>query len=348
MDNSDNTFIKGNLNSNGRMKNQISKPLFWTWFIRFAGLLIISGTATLYVYLFYDRLDVIWTIKFNPFLYLIAGMTAMIFTTGLTNALLLKILGVELSFIEYSSLSFLTTFANYFGPMRAGAAVRASYLKIVKGLPVSAYAGVMMANSFLLMFVSGVVGVTLLFVGWLSHDLLSVPLMLICLAFICIGVAIKIVKLPTLRKDGRLWNIFKLALNGLDDIRNHKLGLTQVILSILLQYVAAAFILYFAYGAVGERITVLIAFIVGVFTAMSSYITITPNNIGLQEAVIGYLGVVTGIGLNESLLAAALVRAGQMVVVFVLSPVCWYLLLRPAGLTFSGRPKPTFKSSGEQ
>ena len=72
---------------------------------------------------------------------------------------------------------------------------------------------------------------------------------------------------------------------------------------------------------------------------MSGYLSITPNNIGLQEAVIGYLGAVSGLGLADSLVAAALIRAAQVLVIFVLSPPSWYLLLRPAGITMMGRPR---------
>ncbi|NOY86046.1 MAG: flippase-like domain-containing protein [Deltaproteobacteria bacterium] len=305
--------------------------------VQIVGFVIICGATLLYILLFRDQTQLLKNVRISRLWLLLTASFVMVVTTGLTNALLVKILGVRLTTFEYSSLSFLTTFANYFGPLRAGAAVRATYLRMVKGLPISAYAGVMVANSLILFFVSGITGLSLLLAGYYYYGLISPELVLACLIFTGFAVAAKIVRLPSFKREGRIYNMFRLAATGLDTIRSQHLGLTEVILSILLQYIVAAFVIYAAYHAMGISIPLLPAFIIGVFNAMSGYLSITPNNLGLQEAAIGYLGMITGLGLNESLLAAALIRGGQVAVVFLLTPACWFWLLRPAGINIMGK-----------
>lgn len=324
----------------GKSARESSSPLpFGRGWIRVAGFLVISGAALLYIQYFKDQADLLTAIRIKDLWLLGFASFLMVITTGLTNALLVKILGVRLTAFEYSSLSFLTTFANYFGPLRAGAAVRAAYLRMVKGLPISAYAGVMVANSLLLFFVSGVTGLALLGVGYYFYGLSSPELVLACLAFTGFSLAAKIVRLPSFKREGRIFNMYRIAASGLDTIRSQHMGLTEVIGSILLQYIVAALVIYAAYDAMGIGITILPAFIIGVFNAMSGYISITPNNLGLQEAAIGYLGMITGLGLTESLLAAALIRGGQVAVVALITPACWYWLLRPAGINILGKTR---------
>ncbi|MFV2080692.1 MAG: YbhN family protein [bacterium] len=327
--------IRINNHENGPDGRHLSRPVY----LRITGLLVILLTAGLYVYIFHDRLNIITTIESDQLALLLGVSVLMVIATGWTNALLLKILDVRLSFLEFSTLSFLTSFANYFGPFRAGSAVRASYLRLVKHLPISAFAGVMVANSVILLFVSSGAGLVMLIFEWYSSRTLSLPLLAARVLILGFSAFLKVVKFPSVSREGRIWNMLRLALSGLEKIRKHRTGLIEVIASILLQYVVAALVVKYAYGAMGIEVSILVSALIGVFNAMSGYLSITPNNIGLQEAVIGYLGAVSGLGLADSLVAAALIRAAQVLVIFVLSPPSWYLLLRPAGITMMGRPR---------
>ena len=78
---------------------------------------------------------------------------------------------------------------------------------------------------------------------------------------------------------------------------------------------------------------VLSALVIGVFASMANLFTITPNNLGVQEAVIAYLLAVTGFDFTTGVIGAGLIRVIHMIITFVFTPVFTHYLLKSANLS---------------
>ena len=266
-------------------------------------------------------------------------MLVFFYTTGWTFALLVRLVDVRLSQVEATGLSFLTNFINYLGPVRPGAAAKAVYLKLVHGLPLSVFGAVLAANALLVMAVTGASGLGLLVVAWLVRGMASVELALAAGGVMAAGLLPLAVRLPVSTRVGRLDAIYQQTRAGYNRIRRQRRGILLVVLSLLAQFLLSTLIMYLAFDALGVPIDLLSAAIIGVFTGIANFFTLTPNNLGVQEYVMAYLYALSGAGFADGLLGAALVRAVHMALTLFVTPLLLIPILNKAGLSWNALTK---------
>jgi uncharacterized membrane protein YbhN (UPF0104 family) len=289
------------------------------------------------VYLNYNRsaLEPLLSIKIAQIFSLNILMFIFFITTGYTFYLLARFLSVRLNVLETIGLTFLTNFGNYLGPTRPGAAIKAVYLKGVKGLSYANFSAILAANSFVLLFVSGFTGAVLLLVLWIDTSSLSISLLIVCLILMSLSMVPFVLHLRSINRDGRVWQVLNNAINGFEIIKSQKYKLLGVCLTILFQYIMGAIILITAYHAIGKPVSLIEALLIGVFTSISNFFTITPNNIGVQEIIMAYLYTITGMDFTSGLVGASLVRAIHISLTFTLSPFFIYFMLKSTDLVLA-------------
>ena len=86
--------------------------------------------------------------------------------------------------------------------------------------------------------------------------------------------------------------------------------------------------LYCAYQAIAHEIPYLVAWFMAIILSFSILISLTPGNLGVQEAIIGLLSELLGLGFNEGLLVAGLVRVVAVSITFTLGPIFSYKLTK--------------------
>ncbi len=259
------------------------------------------------------------------------------FATGFTFSLLVKLAGTRLSGLEIVALSFLTNMINYIAPLRPGAVVKAMYLKSSKNLNYSNFSSIFAANAFLSMATTSVVAILLLGLNWsangvLPHELLAVSVILLFLSIS--PFLFKNFSWIKIKREGKIAGIINNAINAFEQLREQKKGIALICGSIVIQFLIAGVTMMQVYGAIGIDLTYQMALMLGVFTALANLFTITPNNMGVQETVMGYLVMVMGGDFNQGIVGAAILRAIHVALTFSLGSILVHRMLVKSNLTF--------------
>lgn len=281
-----------------------------------------------YLYLNREQLAILKNVVFVDIFYLITALFLFFALTGYTFNLLINLLGVKLSAMETVGLSILTNFGNYLGPTRPGAAIKAIYLKTEKNFPYSSFTSVLAANTLLVFFMTGSTGLVLLILLKLKKTPIPFLLVSASLGLVFISFAPFIRRVPNIKKIGRISNFVQSSIEGFNIIRIQKKKLLLICGTFIAQFFLSAVIFIIAFKSLGVSISLLSAMIIGVFTSISNFFTITPNNLGIQEAVIAYLFTVTGFDFSTGIICASLVRVVHMVITFTFTPIFAHYLLR--------------------
>jgi uncharacterized membrane protein YbhN (UPF0104 family) len=287
----------------------------------------------IYLYLNRHQLAVLKQVNSEDIIILSVLTLLFFYITGYTFKLLVSLMNVDLSVTETIGLSILTNFGNYLGPIRPGAALKAMYLKSSRGLAYTKFTSVLAANTFLALLMTGSAGIILLFL--LIKENLQIPTLLF---FICAGLIIGsmlpfIYKTPHIKTKGRITELLQSTLEGFAVIRTQQARLSLICLNFMAQFFVAALINKVTFNSLGISITFLSALTIGVFTSIANLITITPNNLGVQEAVIAYLFTITGFDFSTGIIGAGLARVIHMIITFALTPVFAHYLLKSTNLS---------------
>ena len=297
---------------------------------------VVLSLSLVYLYLNRAELQMLQGVRLTDIGILAFTLFLFFFLTGYTFRLLVGLMNVKLSVIETIGLSILTNFGNYLGPTRPGAALKAVYLKSSKNLAYAKFTSVLAANTFLAFFMCGIVGaILLLLLEELEKTDIPVPLLLICVGLM-IGSALPFIyKSPNLKTKGKLGELLRSTLSGFEIIRAQKVRLGLICLTFFAQFLLSALIYESAFNCLGISITFLTAMVIGVFTSIANLFTITPNNLGIQEAVSAYLFTITGCDFTTGIIGAGVVRVVHMIITFALTPIFIHYLLGFKGLQLS-------------
>ena len=293
--------------------------------------------GAVYIHLNRDQLAVLAELSMGELVSLTLCIMLYFVCTGYTFYLLVSMLSVKLSPVEWIGLTFLTNAVNYLGPIRPGVVAKAAYLKQQKKMAYSRFSAILAANGFLLFLYSGIAGLALLFLIWLTAGTISYPLILVCVTLVAGAMTPFVVRFSRVERQGRVWNIVNNAIAGFEEIRVQRGKILGVGVSVIAQYLLSASCSMIAYRALGFDLDFLAALLIGVFTSISNFFTITPNNLGVQEVVIGYLSTIVGLDFSSGLISAGVIRAIHMALSFGLAPLFSHLLLKPAGLTLRSK-----------
>ncbi len=299
------------------MKNKFFNPLFT---------LIIVAAGITYLYFSDIKLDVLKTIDIASIILLFLLSLIYFYLNGLVFKFLVGMVGVCISQIETFGLAILTNYGNFFGPFRAGSALKAFYLKSTKGLPYSTFASVITANAFITYFITGIMGLVILIFLRLA-DLHFPPLLpLVCGGLVIVFGMPFIVKLPGIRSDNFFFRHLRSALEGFDTIRSQKNRLILVSLIFFIKLFFLSFLIMVTFHTLKTPISFQIALAISIFTSVSDLVSITPNNLGIQETVIAYLFTLSGNHFEIGFLGATLFRILRMIITFSLAPLFSHFL----------------------
>lgn len=257
--------------------------------------------------------------------------------SGMTFSLLVNLVDTHLSNLEIVALSFLTNMVNYLAPLRPGAAVKAMYLKSAKGLNYSRFSSVFAANAFLVLATTSCVGLILLGLNWYVYHFLPWELLAVSLALFLLSMspfAVKNFSWIKLKGEGKFANTINNAVIGFEKIRDQRAGVLLVCGSIVFQFLVSGLLMVLVYGSIGIDLTYQMALMLGVFTALANFFTVTPNNVGVQEAVMGYLVMIMGQDFNQGVVGASILRVLHLALTFSLGSLLVQRMMVKAELSF--------------
>lgn len=250
------------------------------------------------------------------------------------NGVLLYIIalkfGTKLKTQEWLGLAYTTSLFNYITPLSGGMIIRATYLKIKHEIPYAQFAAWLAATYFVIFFVTGAISalLSIRLTAVIYYAWILVALFLLMLVVIIVILSIPTFRFPT---SNRFFQMGNTALNGWESIKSDKALLARLTLFTFLLFFSNGVSFWLAYRSLDIPISLDAALIVSLANIYSAVISLTPGNIGLQEAMVSILSELTGAGIEESLLSILLVRATTLVSVFTLGPLFSFLLARNLG-----------------
>ena len=290
-------------------------------------LLILIGFG---IYIAVYRHEIIPLFSVSP-IFLVALMVlgvVFIATLGLTTKHMVAAFGITLTLKEWFGLAILTTMSNHLVPLRGGASVRAIYLKKKYGFPYARFLSTMMGIYVLTFWIASFLGIGLIIAIYYVHGNFSLKILLF---FLVVNVTMSVLLLlsPTIsERENRLLRILKNILDGWIVIKKDRMLLANLGLLSFTGYAVKSLQLFFAYKALSLNVNFLATSLLSVLIVFSIFVNITPANLGVQEAIVSFFSALFGMGFNEGLLAALLLRMTVMFAVFSLGPIFSYLLIQ--------------------
>lgn len=291
-------------------------------------LIVIIFVLGAYVYRHAHEFTIISQINPLFLLPLFLCVFSIMLFNGLLTKLFVSLFGTKLTPKEWFGLAAITAMGNYLVPFRGGAASKALYLKKKHNFPYTTFLATFSAYYLLVFSVGSVLGLLTLTLLHLTHQLTDWRLFLF---FLIVGLAIW----GALRfsdyipqGDSRFFKRWRNLNQGWQHIKGNKAFLVKIVSIIFLLYMAGSLQFYYVYRAISHEIPYLAALFIAILTSFSLFISITPGNLGVQESVIAIISKLLGLGFNEGLLVAGLLRVVLIGVAFTFGPIFSYILTK--------------------
>lgn len=125
---------------------------------------------------------------------------------------------------------------------------------------------------------------------------------------------------------GRVGKILDLFSRGVKSLRSNKKCLKKVAFYQLLLFCIGGGAIAVAYRSLHLQMGVLMGVVILVLNSFLSLVNISPGNLGIREAVFGYLSELSGLSFAQGVAASVLIRAVGLVITYSIAPIAWYLL----------------------
>lgn len=263
----------------------------------------------------------------NPWYLLLvgAGYVAIVVTNGIMMKLLAAPFNVNLGVYESVRVSLLGSLGNFFASSGAGVGVRALYLKKNHNLAYKDYLATLYGNYLLIFMVNAVAGLlSLVLTGGKGGLLYWLAVIFFCV-LLAVASTLCFVPLKLKTESGIVGKISKM-LNSMTQGWQLVARNREVFKGLLLVAVGQLFItvgiIYLQVQALGLGVSFAGLIFLAVLTALSVFVSITPANVGIKEAV--YLLSATIVGLSSGdILSIAVIDRG---VLFATLGLLWILM----------------------
>ncbi len=275
--------------------------------------------------------------QFDPLLHIKAGYLALIALVYLAimavNSLFTKVVLQRfhkfIGFVESYYVTLIASVGNYFAPVGAGFAFRAVYLKKKHGLSYGDYISILSGNYILVFLVSSVLGLwsVLMLRGQHSPKLAVISLFFV--AMLVGTLLLGLVRIPHHKIESisnrPLRKILKILVQIADGWKTITAS-RELLLKLLTLVVGNAVLTFLGVWLIVSCLHLHVAFagllVYSVLGALSLFISVTPANLGVKEAVYLFSASVLGLSVSQVLSIALIDRGIQ----FLVLAVSWLLI----------------------
>lgn len=260
---------------------------------------------------------------------------------GYSEALYIRHLGVNLSFVEWFGLNVASSVINLLTPIAGGAVLRAGYYQLQHKLHPARFTPLLAATSIITYLVSGISGLILLGVfyafGLGGEITWLAPLVfvgLIVAPLVALSIPVERLPLP----KGRIADLVRMALGGWAEIRTSVPLLVKQIILILILEVLQSLSMVAGLKGLGQDAPLLPMIFIGIVLAAWR---VTPAfGVGAKEIVATAAAPLVALDPLLALLGALINRLATWVCVFTLGPLFSYLLSRRVGKSITEMSQP--------
>lgn len=275
-------------------------------------LLAIAAAGTVYYFRHQEEFHLITTVSKGA----LVGLSALFILISVCYALQLKILmhhyRLDIDFLRCYGLSRASSFLNLFLPFGGGASFKAIYLKRLLDFRYSSFiASMAIANAIKIMVFSLAAMLLVMPAGGILL-VVSVALFSASLFSLLYGHKLK-------RLDVTFSGYLKRIADEWRSIKEDRKTVTKLISLSLLLFTVATLYTYLCFKAFSVDISLPASGTIAAFTTITGLFNLVPGNLGIREALVILISNNYGIGVNESVHAAALGRILQIAWTFLLA-----------------------------
>jgi uncharacterized membrane protein YbhN (UPF0104 family) len=302
---------------------------------RRVGTFLILCLSAWYVYAHRQDLKIILTVSWTSVAWLLLASVLNTLSNAAQCVCVYKALGAPMKIWESFHLSNLSSAVGLF--VSQGTTItKTIYLKSRYQVPFSKAPAIYL-GLLVVFFIIGAMMITA-HISFAALRGIEVPFIYwLVLAGAAISLILLKMDVPLLAKwlPGRAGKMVSLFAEGWKCIRGNRSCLVMACVCQVFIFVTAGLRIYLAYRAMGLEINPISAVSVAVFVHFSGLLMLTPGNLGVQEAVYGYLTVTEGMSFANGVAVSALIRGVDLVATAFLAPIAWYILFYRRGIHIS-------------
>lgn len=272
--------------------------------------------------------------KFRPLLHLnwwllvviALGDFAGIAANGLFIKFILKPFGKFIALSESVYVALISSVGNFFAPVGGGFGFRAVYLKKRHGLSYSDYMATLYGNYIIVFLVNSFFALLALYLLRARHSSQYFVLVMTFAGIFGVSLLLSLVKMPQLAigktiKNKRLNALTKILfqmVEGWNRIVGDKRLMVRLVVLIAFNFLLSIFVAKMEMVSLHLSIGFPALLLFSVLGSLSLFVSITPANLGVKEAIYLFSGHVIGFSATQ-ILSIALVDRGVLFATLVLS-----------------------------
>lgn len=240
---------------------------------------------------------------------------------NLIRKLMAQCLGVRLAFVDWYGLSMVSNLMSLVMPARADIVFSSVYLKKKYGLPISYFGSMIYGNAILLAIIYGLEGLLGLVLLYFTKGIRDWKIWAIMAGLAVCALPFALASQHWLKGNHYLVEKIRAALRGWEILRSTPKLFSQLVILVIINSLIFTLWMYVSYQALGFQAEVIPVFLAGIVTQISFFATLTPGNLGIREALVGFVSQATGLGFTEGVAITLLQRAVSSVVFLVMGIV---------------------------
>jgi uncharacterized membrane protein YbhN (UPF0104 family) len=264
-------------------------------------------------------------------LVLTLAFMAIMIGNGLFIAVVSHAFRIRLAGLEWLSLSFASSFVNYFLPFRGGTGIRALYMNRVHRFPIAQFVSTLGIMYLMHIVVNGLLA--LAGMGLIARDggPQNVPLMLFFGLVAAAGLATMLVRFEV-RRDFQKFPMAQIArlINAWQAVRADRALVSRLWLLMFAMTLATVWQCRAAFDALSIALPWEGVLVYAASKNLATLIGLTPGSMGVVELMSIYLGTVLGYSTADALSVQALIRAVAIASLLLLGPLALIYLRRRA------------------
>lgn len=260
-------------------------------------------------------------ISWRDGIYVVLAFLAIMTANGMFIAVISRAFQIPLSSIEWQSLSFASSFANYFLPLRGGTGIRALYMYRLHGLPITTFVSTLSIMYLMHTVVNSLLALAGMALIASKGGPANIGLMAFFALIVAAGVGAMLIKVDVQRNYVR----FPLAqLMSLMRAWRIVCGNRLLVMKVWLLTIAISLASFWQCWAAFDAMSVSISWegilVYAASKNLTTLIGLTPGGLGIVELTSVYLGTVLGYSTVDALSVQGLIRAVALGTLLLIGP----------------------------